>query len=127
MWLTCVSPPRTLKHLFQFIRRRGISCGLFVVRGGCWGQLWSVVGSGACRWKASTAVGYAVQDRSHFRPRVTPWLLVLWLPLLVGITEITSLGNAVLPAIWAWAIAIRRPAPVDRSSSSTPAAPHLAS
>jgi hypothetical protein len=74
----------------------------------------------------STVLGVALL-RSHFRPRVTPWLLVLWLPLLVGITQITSLGNAVLPAIWAWVIAIRRPAPVDRSSSSTPAAPHLAS
>jgi hypothetical protein len=74
----------------------------------------------------STMLGIALLC-SDFRPRTTPWLLVLWIPLLVGITQITSLGNAVLPAIWAWAIAIRRPAPVDRSSSSTPAAPHLAS
>jgi hypothetical protein len=74
----------------------------------------------------STVLGIALL-RSHFRPRVTPWLLVLWIPLLVGITQITSLGNAVLPAIWAWAIAIRRPASVDRSSSSPAAAPHLAS
>jgi hypothetical protein len=74
----------------------------------------------------STVLGIALL-RSDFRPHVTPWLLVLWIPLFVGITQITSLGNAVLPAIWAWAIAIRRPAPIDRSSSSTPAAPHLAS
>jgi hypothetical protein len=73
----------------------------------------------------STVLGIALL-RSNFRPRMTPWLLVLWIPLFLGIPQITSLGNAVLPAIWAWAIAIRRPALV-RSSSSTPAAPHPAS
>jgi hypothetical protein len=61
--------------------------------------------------------------RNHFRPRVTPWLLVLWFPLLFAITQITSLGNAVLPAIWAWAIAIRSASSFDPSSSSAPAAP----
>jgi len=54
----------------------------------------------------STVLGI-VFLRSRFRPRVTPWLLVLWIPLLMGITQITSLGNGILPAIWAWAIAIR--------------------
>jgi hypothetical protein len=74
----------------------------------------------------STVLGIALL-RNHFRPRVTPWLLVLWIPLLLAITQITSMGNTVLPALWAWAIAIRSAGSLDPSSSSAPASsPNLA-
>jgi hypothetical protein len=46
--------------------------------------------------------------RAGFHPRVTPWVLVLWLPLLMGITMVTSLGSAGLPAVFAWAFAAGR-------------------
>jgi hypothetical protein len=68
----------------------------------------------------STMLGIALL-RNHFQPRVTAWLLLLWIPLLFGITQITSMGNAVLPAIWAWAIAIRSASSFESSSSSVPA------
>ena len=46
--------------------------------------------------------------RAGFRPRVTPWVLILWLPMLVAITSVTSLGSAGLPATFAWAFAAGR-------------------
>jgi hypothetical protein len=74
----------------------------------------------------STALGIALL-RNRFRPRVTPWLLALWIPLLIAITQITSMGNTVLPALWAWAIAIRSASSFDPSPSSAPvASPNLA-
>ena len=41
--------------------------------------------------------------RNGFRPRITAWTLLLWLPLLLAITSITSLGSAFLPLAFAWA------------------------
>lgn len=43
--------------------------------------------------------------RGGFRPRVTAWLLIAFLPLFVAITEVTSMGNTLLPLMWGWAIA----------------------
>lgn len=43
--------------------------------------------------------------RNGFRPRVTPILLMVFLPFLFAITEVTSLGSALLPLMWGWAIA----------------------
>lgn len=43
--------------------------------------------------------------RNGFRPKVTAWLLVLSLPSMLAITQVTSLGSADLPVAFGWAIA----------------------
>jgi hypothetical protein len=43
--------------------------------------------------------------RDGFRPRITPVLLMIFIPFLFAITEVTSLGSALLPLMWGWAIA----------------------
>ncbi|KGN30521.1 hypothetical protein N802_06810 [Knoellia sinensis KCTC 19936] len=54
--------------------------------------------------------------RNGFRPRVTPWLLIAFLPLFFAITTVTSMGNALLPLMWGWAIAaLRRLAPAPEA------------
>ena len=55
----------------------------------------------------STVLGIVLL-RDRFRPRSTAWLLALCIPLLIGIVQVTSLGNAALPVIFAFAIAGRR-------------------
>ncbi|MBK6886461.1 MAG: hypothetical protein IPH03_08285 [Tetrasphaera sp.] len=44
--------------------------------------------------------------RHGFRPRVTPWALILFLPGLFAITTVTSMGSVILPSLWAWAYAL---------------------
>lgn len=56
---------------------------------------------------ASSVVGILLLRR-HFRPTSAAWLLTVSFPLLFVITLFTSLGNALLPLIWAWAIIGRR-------------------
>lgn len=63
------------------------------------GMLISVAGS--------TVLGIALLRR-RFRPRTTSWLLALWLPAVVLLSTVMSLGAAVLPMAWAWALAARR-------------------
>lgn len=46
--------------------------------------------------------------RHRFRPHATAWLLALWIPLLTGILQVTSLGNGALPVVVAFAIVGRR-------------------
>ena len=46
--------------------------------------------------------------RNGFRPRSTAWLLILFLPFFMAITEVTSMGNALLPLMWGWALAAHR-------------------
>ena len=43
--------------------------------------------------------------RRGFQPRITPVLLMIFLPFMFAITEVTSLGSALLPLMWGWAIA----------------------
>ena len=43
--------------------------------------------------------------RNGFRPRTTPILLMSFIPFMVAITSVTSLGSALLPLMWGWAIA----------------------
>lgn len=45
--------------------------------------------------------------RNRFRPRTTAWLLAVWIPLFIGIGQVTSLGNAALPVVFAFGIAGR--------------------
>jgi hypothetical protein len=46
-----------------------------------------------------------VMLRNGFRPRITPILLIAFFPFMFAITEVTSLGSALLPLMWGWAIA----------------------
>jgi hypothetical protein len=48
-----------------------------------------------------------VMLRNGFRPWITPVLLIGFLPLLFAITTVTSLGSALLPLMWGWALAVR--------------------
>lgn len=60
-----------------------------------------------------------VMLRNGFRPRITPVLLMLFFPLLFAITTVTSLGSALLPLIWGWALAAQ--ATATSADASTPA------
>jgi hypothetical protein len=52
----------------------------------------------------STVLGIALLRRG-FRPRVTAWLLAVWLPLFFGLSSVIAMGAALLPMLWAWGIA----------------------
>jgi hypothetical protein len=43
--------------------------------------------------------------RNGFRPRTTPVLLMIFIPFMIAITQVTSFGSALLPLMWGWAIA----------------------
>jgi hypothetical protein len=58
-----------------------------------------------------------VMLRNGFRPRTTPILLMAFLPLVFAITEVTSLGSALLPLMWGWAIAAHAVAAPDRAGT----------
>lgn len=45
--------------------------------------------------------------RRGFRPKVTAWLLALWLPLFFVLSDLIAMGAAALPFLWAWALAAR--------------------
>ncbi len=73
----------------------------------------------------STLLGAALL-RNGFRPKLPAWLLALEIPLAVGIVQVTSLGNAALPVMFAFGIIGLRMAKerrytsvVDPSSTST--------
>ena len=61
--------------------------------------------------------------RAGFRPRTTPWLLIGFLPFFFAITTVTSMGSALLPLMWGWAIAAHRVAREVRASLDAVAAP----
>lgn len=63
-----------------------------------------------------------VMVRNGFRPRATPILLIAFLPLLVVITSVTALGSALLPLVWAWAVAAQTAAHAEPSGVQHPAA-----
>ncbi len=55
--------------------------------------------------------------RHGFRPRVTAVLVVCFLPLVVAITAVTSLGSGLLPLAWGWAIAAHVAARAEQASA----------
>lgn len=71
---------------------------------------------------ASTALGITLLRRG-FRPRSTGWLLAGFVPLFVAAVQVTSMGNALLVLVWAWALAGRRlltgPAGTDTGAAAT--------
>lgn len=62
-----------------------------------------------------------VMLRNGFHPRATPVLLMIFLPFLFAVSQVTSLGSALLPLMWGWAIAAR-----TVTSSATAPRPALA-
>lgn len=52
----------------------------------------------------STVLGIGLLRR-RFATRTAAWLLVTWIPALVAISSLVATGAAVLPVIWAWALA----------------------
>jgi hypothetical protein len=52
----------------------------------------------------ATTLGICLLRRG-FRPRATPVLLALWLPLMVVLSSLIALGAATLPMVWAFGIA----------------------
>lgn len=64
------------------------------------GMLLSLIGS--------TVLGIGLLGRRGGRP-ATRWLLALWLPSFVALSAVIALGAAVLPMVWAWALAGRSP------------------
>ncbi|SOC52501.1 hypothetical protein [Ornithinimicrobium cerasi] len=66
--------------------------------------------------------------RRGFRPRTAAALLVAFLPGFFLITEVTSMGSALLPLAWGWAIAAHRaaqPASSGMTSSSKSSMPDV--
>lgn len=57
----------------------------------------------------------ALMLRNSFRPRVTAILLITFVPFMLAVTTVTSLGSALLPLMWGWAIAA--PSVVSREQS----------
>jgi hypothetical protein len=62
-----------------------------------------------------------VMLRNGFRPRVTPVLLIIFIPFLFAVTTVTSLGSALLPLMWGWAVAARRVVARDGRTEPLPA------
>jgi hypothetical protein len=65
----------------------------------------------------STLLGIALLRRG-FRPRASAWLLALTFPLSFGILQVTSMGSAALPVMFAFGIAGRRLAAVDQEAGA---------
>jgi hypothetical protein len=61
--------------------------------------------------------------RRGFRPRSTCWLLVGFLPFFFAITQITSMGNALLPLMWGWAFAAHRVSRIEQERADETEAP----
>jgi len=66
----------------------------------------------------STLLGVVLLRRA-FVPRLTAWLLALTLPLAFGILQLTSMGSAALPVMFAFGIAGRRLARASETTSTT--------
>jgi len=69
----------------------------------------------------STLLGIALLRR-RMRPTVAGWLLALAIPSLIAISMVTSLGNAVLPIMFAFGILGRRIAAEEPQPSAAPVA-----
>jgi hypothetical protein len=52
----------------------------------------------------SAVLGFALLRRG-FRPRATGWLLLTWPVTLFSIAAVIAQGAALMPMLWAWALA----------------------
>ncbi|MGI8949673.1 MAG: hypothetical protein ACR2FV_17190 [Ornithinimicrobium sp.] len=62
--------------------------------------------------------------RNHFRPRITPILLIGFIPFMFAVTTVTSLGSALLPLMWGWAIAAQAVVSGEQKETATVLANH---
>jgi hypothetical protein len=105
------------------------------------GYTWAAVGVGVSYWTplleegfGFTLVGMLIAFigsgvlgvtllRRRFRSVVTPVLLVAWFPLFPVLSSVIAMGAAVLPMLWAWALAGRhltdQPVSVDDGVAAT--------
>jgi hypothetical protein len=60
--------------------------------------------------------------RNGFRPRITPILLMIFIPFMFAVTEVTSLGSALLPLMWGWAVAAQTVVSREREAAGTASA-----
>jgi len=67
--------------------------------------------------------------RHGFRPRTTAVLLMIFMPFLFAVTTVTSLGSALLPLMWGWAVAaqaaVSHDADMAAASSRVPELPEV--
>jgi hypothetical protein len=71
-----------------------------------WMEQMFIVGVGAMMVIGLVGIALGIMMlRNAFRPRTTPILLMSFIPFMVAITSVTSLGSALLPLMWGWAIA----------------------
>jgi len=73
----------------------------------------------------SSLLGIALLRRG-FRPRVSAWLLALTLPLAFGILQLTSMGSAALPVMFAFGLAGRDLSRSPERAAATGAARRVA-
>jgi hypothetical protein len=66
----------------------------------------------------NTVLGIALVRRG-FRPRATAWLLATWLLSLAVLNSVLAQGAALIPIIWAWALAGREYPQAPASEPST--------
>jgi hypothetical protein len=82
-----------------------------------WMEQMFIVGIGAMTVIGISGIALGIMMlRKGFRPRTTPILLMSFIPFMVAVTSVTSLGSALLPLMWGWAIAAQ--AVVDRKGES---------
>ena len=71
-----------------------------------WMEQMFIVGIGAMMVIGLVGIALGIMMlRNGFRPRTTPILLMSFIPFMVAVTSVTSLGSALLPLMWGWAIA----------------------
>ena len=62
--------------------------------------------------------------RNRFRPVLTPVLLIGFIPFMLAVTTVTSLGSALLPLMWGWAVAAHTVASQQTTGAATVLADH---
>ena len=65
-----------------------------------WTDVFFVIGARAhARHGAGGGVAGGLMLRHGFRPRLTPWALILFIPGFFAITEVTSMGSVIPPTV----------------------------
>jgi hypothetical protein len=71
-----------------------------------WMEQMFIVGIGAMLVIGFVGIALGIMMlRNGFRPRTTPILLMSFISFMFAVTSVTSLGSALLPLMWGWAIA----------------------
>ena len=71
-----------------------------------WMEQMFIVGIGAMLVTGFGGIALGIMMlRNGFRPRTTPILLMSFIPFMFAVSSVTSLGSALLPLMWGWAMA----------------------